>query len=875
MDTNTPDELGTAICEFTIANEMPVLFAGAGISQKIGLPGWDAYIEHLASVCDDYDASTEAKLIQERLEAGNHAAAATIYRTCDKIPVGERLKRLSRPFRIAADSTDFGPLENIADLDFSAYVTTNYDKVLHHTFASVNGTHPRPVELDDGTLNGAASDRSFFIARIHGRAEVPESMIVSKADYDNIEKDDDYLDFLMSMLVQRNCLFVGFSFLDPAITHVLDSYEDRAGPSYPELHLALLPSNVDQSLVQRLREYNIDVAGYDESRDHRDLWESFRLAAQKCGDHGKSEPKVDVAAKPRPALERYLAFSLVAARTEDRQAPVLDMVKSGVVRSALHNRDGSATPKAVKDEFRKAFHLSEEEAGRVAEETLSRMKRLGKIKPHNGQVALTDYDESPVAPGEIQALRTLSLSVVDRMQVREGVDPLGDATDAAASVLESVLLTRGWDLAAHYSGAATHWGSDLTDVVHETVEEVARDYTIGSPTAMARATLDLLTAPGESEAELLASLSRAAFALQLVLTSPRRVLFHDVPIPERLYLDASILLPAITPGHPYRPTYIDTIKKLRQLSSEHNRDFQMAVGRPFLEEIVEHRRSAREEVDRLGLNDRSNLARHISFYGATGTNVFIAGYASKVGRPTLGSKEPETSFEEFLRDVAPYTNEDELAEYLGTLGIQTVDMRFKTGEFSSHAPKFFGSLLSGYERIGATSYVDKDKVLVKHESLQLLQLHADPSGNSLFATADLKLQRAIAQSSKLSHLSSRVVTHIGMVTLVEVLSGLVTDSRSYARLMWGIPQSSREERVRNYLIDQALREYEPVVAMESPELATRLAREATIEADDIGVNLFDDSTPNSIARTARFLDRFEERFFEQMREAIKERRKRE
>lgn len=858
MDPLDPPDLARQIVQFLTEQDAPVLFAGSGVSQKVGLPSWTEYIEHLASACDDYGAALEAKLIRRRLTKKNLSGAATVFQTCKEIPTGERYRLQAEPFLFDPTEIDVGAVTNLVDNGFTCFVTTNYDRVLHNTFASEQGRSATPVELDDGTLGGALNKRDFFIARIHGRAQVPESMVVGQDDYSQLMDNGDYNDFLLGILTRRNCLFTGFSFLDPGINHVLNLYAEKVGPTYPEMHLGVLPDDVSQRLVDRLRDLNINVITYRSERNHRDVWEAFRRTSQEVEDGSRS---LHVDQSRTTALHRYLAFTLAAFQTHDRRRPMAKVVKRGIIESTLHDHDGSINWETLTQEVEHILNLDTAEASKVVDSTVRELKESGIVKATDDQVEWL-AEETGRETVESAALKSLASSVIDRMRVREGVRPLEGESDAAARVLESVLLTRGWDLAAHFAGVATSWSSDIRQVIQTTVREVARDYTIGSPAPMERSVLDLLIAPSEEESEIIVELSRAAFAVQLTFTSPRQILFQDIPIPEKIYFDASILMPAITEGHPLQPVYIDTIRTMRDIAREQGRDFDLIVGQPFTEEIVEHRAKALERVEALDLNDPTNLGRHIAFYGALNTNVFIGAFGSAVGR-----LERNVEFEEFLREAAPYTTEDELLEHLRKeWGISVEDMSFYDDEgLRAEATKYFNNLLGGYETIGQDEYPRKDKVLIRHEAHQLLKLEVEHEANSLFATADFKLQRAIQQAPSLSHLSGRVISHLGLTTLVEVLAGLSTDSSSHARLMWGIPKSETEEEIRRYLIDTALREYEPALAEETPELASELAWQASLEADEEGINIWDTRSNDSLARSARFLDRFEDRFFENMR----------
>src|SRR5690606_14145248 len=74
-----------------------------------------------------------------------------------------------------------------------------------------------------------------------------------------------------------------------------------------------------------------------------------------------------------------------------------------------------------------------------------------------------------------------------------------------------------------------------------------------------RSIFDLFNRPNEKESELLGDLGRAAFALQLITNNPCSVFAYSDVLPDRIYLDASVLMPAIVEGHPYSIIYRDAI----------------------------------------------------------------------------------------------------------------------------------------------------------------------------------------------------------------------------------------------------------------------------------------------------------------------------
>jgi len=183
---------------------------------------------------------------------------------------------MAEPFRLIPDNLDV--LEPLLSLPFTGIVTTNYDRSLHETCARFWRHAVRPLELRDATLRNGASISEPFIARIHGRAEVPESMVVDAYDYERLNDDFDYKDFLVSVLRQRPTIFLGFSFLDPAISKILKFYGENFGPHFPTLHIALIPESTDPTLKDALGAVNIHVLTYDPAENHADLWRAIRLA---------------------------------------------------------------------------------------------------------------------------------------------------------------------------------------------------------------------------------------------------------------------------------------------------------------------------------------------------------------------------------------------------------------------------------------------------------------------------------------------------------------------------------------------------------------------------------------------------------------------
>ncbi len=644
-----------------------MLFAGAGVGCRVGFPTWNGYIEHLAAECDRFGDGDSARFIRSQLHQRNHLGAATVFKMTSVVPQGELWKALSDPFKAQVADTELEKLVPLVSLPFSAIVTTNYEHSLHDACARARGRWVQPVER--GSLRIASLSRDFYLARIHGNAEQPESMVIDAADYRLLRADDDYLDFLLNLLSARTCLFLGFSFLDPAIRQVLDIYAEKFGPAYSALHLAIVPST-DVELNERLRQLNIRAVEYDPTDHHLELWRAVRLAfdAHRTATDHPETGRISAMFGHGP-IHRFVAFAFAQNRLRDHADPVATMAQDGLVSSVIASEDKGVTSEEVLvAKVGSALRIDPDQAQLVVSRSLERLASRDQVLRDGHTVAFMGSGETELD----EQLTRLGRDVLDRMRVRDGVQGADRELQIAKKLIESVLMSRAWDIGAHYAGGSSGWTADVRALVREALLDLSGEGAPAFPQALENAVHALITAPDAQEAELLTALGRAAFGIQLLLASPRQALFHRHALPRTLYLDASVLMPAITSGHPLRPAYMAVIRRMSDAAAAVKARLTVAVGYQFLNEIVSHRRAAIGIVKEAGLDDAENLRRHIQLHSELNTNVFVGAYGTVVGR-----SKSEISFGEFLAAAAPFASEDQLAAHLESLGISTLHMDFR------------------------------------------------------------------------------------------------------------------------------------------------------------------------------------------------------
>ena len=867
----SPDELAPRLDKYLESGNC-VLFAGAGTSARVGLPTWASYMEHLAAVCDVHHDAVSASLIRQRAQDGDFLGAAAVYKSNSRIPVGERLRQLASPFSIPPRDEELKKLFPLLSLPFAAFVTTNYDRVLHEAYSrsveerrlegDLRAAWPIPVERDDGSLRGAALRHDFFIARIHGRAEKPESIILDSSDYGLLDQDSDYKDFLLELLRSKVCLFVGFSFLDPAIQEVLSLYKSRFGPVFPALHAALVPAG-QTDLLRRLHEVNIEYLTYDSAESHVNLWRAIRiLSERRRPEQDRRATAVSIALKQAPNTHRFLAFAYAQSKATIGNAAVVDLVQDGLIAAILGEHAGKLVGKTeIVTEISRLLRLSPDEANGVVSESLSRLS-LTKHVALDGDMLAHDFTSDGKLDDQLSKLVD---GVVDRMRVRDQVKASDIDRSAAREVIEGLFIARAWDFAAHYAGTAAGFGADLARIVHIMVDGKAREKRLSAPGAMEEALLDVFLSPDDSESVVLAEVGRIAFGLQLVLSSPRQALFHHHALPQLVYLDANVLMPAIVAGHPLRPVYTDAFRRLAEAARRASADLQIVVGQQFLNEIISHRAIAVQISKELDLDNPLVLEKHVLFYGATNTNVFIGAFASHVGRDRNKMR-----FSDFMNEFAPYTSELQLARYLQ----DNASIEIAVMQYHDDNHDVFNAIFNRLKE--AYPPGRKASIVIEHEAQQLTRMRVDlASGKrSVFVTADNQLRRILQASAALHDVANVTMSHLGLVALVDVFVGISADSRSLSRLMWSTAFYGEEERaLYEYFVRLALQEYSEGMATEMQELARATAREGAAEAKRESIDLFSKSN-NDVVRSAKLIDRYGDGFFKNWREAVDEKERR-
>ena len=235
-----------------------------------GYPSWAELLREIGEELGVSDGGTQdlAALAQWSILANG---GSTRVRTVIKSQIGEQ-KPIPETLQI------------VARLPIRHIWTTNYDELIERAFREIQ----RPIDPVSGAKDLALrpTPGATRLYKMHGSISRLDDIVISTDDYELYRlKRGSYLPLLQAHLTSMSMLFIGLSFTDPNVRHVLSLIRESFTESPPE-HFAIVrpPKREDAATeeeykaraaqhklwTQDLRRYGllaIEIENYDEVPD--------------------------------------------------------------------------------------------------------------------------------------------------------------------------------------------------------------------------------------------------------------------------------------------------------------------------------------------------------------------------------------------------------------------------------------------------------------------------------------------------------------------------------------------------------------------------------------------------------------------------------
>ena len=122
--------------------------------------------------------------------------------------------------------------------------TTNYDKLIERAFSEIS----RPIDIISGEkdLSTPARPGAVRLYKMHGSIDRLDDLVISTDDYELFRKKRGaFLPLLQAHLTSMSVLFIGLSFSDPNIKHVLSLIRESFSDAPPEHYAIIRPPQED------------------------------------------------------------------------------------------------------------------------------------------------------------------------------------------------------------------------------------------------------------------------------------------------------------------------------------------------------------------------------------------------------------------------------------------------------------------------------------------------------------------------------------------------------------------------------------------------------------------------------------------------------
>lgn len=207
-----------------LLDDVGAAFIGAGVSVGAGYPSWRELLREIGEELgvDSGDVQDLAALAQW-----------SVGKAAGRGRVNQVLREQIAPVRPIPAA-----LATMARLPVRELWTTNYDRLIERAFEAIG----RPIdavsaEADLGVRRRPGATRLY---KMHGTIDRLDDIVLSTDDYEMYRrKRGGFLPLLQAHLTSSSMLFLGLSFTDPNLRHVLSIIRDRFRDSPPE-HFAIV-----------------------------------------------------------------------------------------------------------------------------------------------------------------------------------------------------------------------------------------------------------------------------------------------------------------------------------------------------------------------------------------------------------------------------------------------------------------------------------------------------------------------------------------------------------------------------------------------------------------------------------------------------------
>jgi hypothetical protein len=269
----------------------PVAFVGSGTSSALGYPTWNTLLDALHDKAFQPAGSEVGVMLAKLKKEEDFTWRAQVCR--------EAMSREADYFRFLGKM--FAPrrregnqvLDQLVRLNFSHYLTTNYDDEIERAHARAHKTAitavdwTNPNRAAEFVSSWGEPDQTPQCVHLHGRYDRPESIVLTESDYRRAYlQDRGNVQRLSAVLLLHPVVFVGFSLSDPDFMAILRQVNALGVRAYRHFALVGLPnsSTKQERLLQRSRlrtKYGVSAVFFRRGTRYKGLEQLLRRISRR------------------------------------------------------------------------------------------------------------------------------------------------------------------------------------------------------------------------------------------------------------------------------------------------------------------------------------------------------------------------------------------------------------------------------------------------------------------------------------------------------------------------------------------------------------------------------------------------------------------
>ena len=309
-----------------------IVWIGSGPSIEMGLPGWRRLANEVLEAC-------------RKKQRHGFKAIEAFYREGKYPEMFDEVElTYGRPFLLDTcngllhePSGEGLSYKVLANLDFLAYFTTNYDNLLLRHIEQAGKAFTKYLNCPED-LSAVDVDVTPALVKLHGDLTSSDNMVLTRGDYRRLYvsgKGSGFQTFLQAFLTLQRFLFVGYSMNDPEVLQLQEEIQSDLRRKVRSI--AILANVPDHEMRRWDLDYNIDVLRYSAvDQDHSELT-AILASVKKVLSVGRIAKEMNTAEELKRAEALYLWYRFSSERNE---MAAVDALQSVVLSMLLDCPDG-------------------------------------------------------------------------------------------------------------------------------------------------------------------------------------------------------------------------------------------------------------------------------------------------------------------------------------------------------------------------------------------------------------------------------------------------------------------------------------------------------------------------------------------------------